>query len=136
MPNTEGQAIASLVPPPTDAGSVRPEPSIADGSLRKDGESLLAQLSQHRTLGAAPVEELAWLIAHGELRHYEAGEITSTPDTPVPGMFVLLSGRLSIHLVRNGTRHKIAEWNAGRSPACFRTRGCSRRPAIPVWDSR
>ena len=35
---------------------------------------LIDQLAKHKTLGAAPREELAWLASHGSLRHLNEGE--------------------------------------------------------------
>jgi signal transduction histidine kinase len=76
-------------------------------------QGLLERLSRHSTIGKAPPEELVWLAAHGHLEHYEPGEVVSDPARPVDGMFVLLSGRMSIHRVVSGTRHKMLEWRAG-----------------------
>ena len=38
-------------------------------------ESLLVLLAAHRTLGAAPAAEHAWLAAHGTQRTLAAGEV-------------------------------------------------------------
>ena len=40
-----------------------------------EAADLVDRLAQHKTLGAAPREELAWLAAHGSLRHMNAGEV-------------------------------------------------------------
>jgi thioredoxin reductase len=42
---------------------------------------LVERLLQHKTLGAAPREELAWLANHGSLRQLQ------TLETSVPGIF-------------------------------------------------
>ena len=36
---------------------------------------LVDRLAEHKTLGAAPREELAWLAAHGSLRHLDDGDV-------------------------------------------------------------
>jgi hypothetical protein len=36
---------------------------------------LVDRLATHRTLGAAPREELAWLAAHGSVRQMNAGDV-------------------------------------------------------------
>jgi hypothetical protein len=42
---------------------------------------LLDRLAAHKTVGAAPREELEWLIAHGSLRHLDEGEVlTAAPN--------------------------------------------------------
>ncbi|MFB3852667.1 MAG: ATP-binding protein [Vicinamibacterales bacterium] len=96
------------------AVSLPPAGTDPDASPRApDTLPLIDRLAGHRTLGRAPRVELTWLAAHGHLERFEAGEVVSTPATPIGAMFVLLSGRLSIHLVRGGTRHKVAEWAGG-----------------------
>ncbi len=94
---------------PKTADIVEGQAFVATG----DSRDLIHRLSMHRTVGAAPPDELAWLAAHGTLEHHEVGEVLSTPAQPIRGMFVLLSGRASIHLIRAGTRHKLAEWREG-----------------------
>ena len=71
------------------------------------------RLAAHRTLGAAPREELAWLAAHGALRSLEPGEVVSRKGEPVVALFVVLSGRIAIFLDRGTGRHKLMEWRAG-----------------------
>ena len=56
---------------------------------------LVDRLAGQKTLGAAPREELEWLAAHGFVRQLEAGEVLSSKDRPVEGMFVVLSGRVT-----------------------------------------
>jgi signal transduction histidine kinase len=74
---------------------------------------LVERLAAHRTLGSAPRSELEWLAAHGRLSRYEAGDLVSTPSRPITDMYILLSGRLSIYLLRGTVRHKVAEWRGG-----------------------
>jgi signal transduction histidine kinase len=76
-------------------------------------DELVGRLAAHRTLGGAPRVELEWLARHGSLARYAAGEAVATPAAPIVGMFIVLSGRLSLHVARGGSRHKIAEWRAG-----------------------
>jgi len=75
--------------------------------------SLVDRLAAHKTVGAAPRGELEWLAAHGTLRHLAAGELASSTDMPVDGMFVVLTGHLSIYVDRGAGRHKVMEWRAG-----------------------
>ena len=74
---------------------------------------LIEQLVQHKTLGAAPREELAWLASHGTLRHLEDGEVLTPMGAAVEGLYVLLSGHLAIFVDRGQGRHKVMEWRAG-----------------------
>ena len=74
---------------------------------------LIDRLAQHRTLGTAPREELAWLAAHGTLRHLAPGEVVSSRNEEVHGLFVVLSGHVAIFVDRGAGTHKILEWRDG-----------------------
>ena len=74
---------------------------------------LLDRLAAHKTLGAAPREELAWLASHGSLRHLDEGEVLSAKGVPVTGLFVVLTGHIAIFVDRGAGRHKVMEWRAG-----------------------
>ena len=74
---------------------------------------LVDRLAGHKTLGAAPREELAWLAEHGSLRRLNEGDVLSAKGVPVASLFVVLSGRLAIFADRAGGMHKLIEWHAG-----------------------
>jgi signal transduction histidine kinase len=74
---------------------------------------LVEQLAAHRTLGAAPRDELAWLAARGTVRQLDAGEVLSSKHARVDGLFAVLSGRIAIFIDRGTGLHKTMEWRAG-----------------------
>jgi signal transduction histidine kinase len=74
---------------------------------------LVDRLAEHKTVGAAPREELAWLVSHGSLRHLSEGEVLSAKGVPVAGLFVVLTGHIAIFVDRGAGRHKVMEWRAG-----------------------
>ena len=74
---------------------------------------LLERLADHKTLGAAPREELAWLAAHGTLRTLNVGEFLSTKGVEVEGLHVLLSGRVTHWVDRGSGPVKVIEWRGG-----------------------
>jgi signal transduction histidine kinase len=74
---------------------------------------LIDRLAEHKTLAAAPHEELAWLAAHGTLRNLEAGEVLSHKGKQVEGLFVLLSGHVSLSVDRGSGPQKMIEWRGG-----------------------
>jgi signal transduction histidine kinase len=74
---------------------------------------LVDRLAGHKTLGAAPREELAWLASHGSLRHFNVGDVLSSKGAPVEGLFVMLTGHIAIYVDRGAGRHKVMEWRAG-----------------------
>jgi len=74
---------------------------------------LVDRLANHKTLGAAPREELAWLAAHGSLRRLGAGEVLSHKGMQVEGLYVVLSGHISLSADRGAGLQKMIEWRAG-----------------------
>jgi signal transduction histidine kinase len=74
---------------------------------------LVDRLAGHRTLGAAPREELTWLVEHGSLRQLNVGDQLSWKGKAVEGLYILLSGRVTIWVDRGSGRHKMMEWRAG-----------------------
>jgi len=74
---------------------------------------LVERLAAHRTLGAAPREELAWLASHGTFRHVNPGEVVAQKGQPVEELWVVLSGRLAIFVDRGTGVHKTVEWRTG-----------------------
>jgi signal transduction histidine kinase len=76
-------------------------------------QDIVARLAEHKTLGAAPREELEWLASHGTTRHFEIGEVLSSKNKPVEGMHVVLSGHIAIFVERGTGRHKMMEWREG-----------------------
>lgn len=74
---------------------------------------LVDRLAAHKTLGAAPREELEWLASHGSLRRLSEGDVLTKRGLPVEGLFVVLSGHLAIYLDRGTGRNKLVEWRDG-----------------------
>jgi signal transduction histidine kinase len=74
---------------------------------------LVERLAAHKTVGSAPREELAWLVARGSLRQLDEGEVLTAKGTHVTGLFVVLTGRIAIYIDRGAGRHKVLEWRGG-----------------------
>ena len=74
---------------------------------------LVERLAAHRTIGAAPREELAWLAEHGSLRQLAVGDVLSHKNTRVEGLFVVLAGRIAIFVDRGAGLNKVMEWREG-----------------------
>jgi signal transduction histidine kinase len=81
--------------------------------MTSDVTDLIDRLAAHKTLGAAPREELAWLAAHGTLREYATGDVVTPKGARIEAMFVLLSGRIAIFVDRGAGLQKMMEWRAG-----------------------
>jgi signal transduction histidine kinase len=74
---------------------------------------LVDRLATHKTLGAAPREELAWLAEHGTLRQLAAGDVLSPKGGRVENLFVVLTGRIAMYVDRGAGLHKAMEWRDG-----------------------
>lgn len=74
---------------------------------------LVERLAQHRTIGHAGRDELEWLAAHGTLLEMAAGELLSSKNAPVAGLYLVLSGRIAIYVDRGGVPRKTMEWHEG-----------------------
>lgn len=65
-------------------------------------------------IGSAPREELDWLIEHGHYEKYDVNHVVSARAAGRPeGMYVVLSGHVSIRIERGGAIRKVIEWRAG-----------------------
>jgi|SoiMethySBSTD1v2_1073268.scaffolds.fasta_scaffold54434_2 signal transduction histidine kinase len=76
---------------------------------------IVERLAAHRALGAAPREELTWLATHGSIRELNAGHVLTAKDRTIEGLFVVLSGRITISVDRGGGSgpRMIMEWRGG-----------------------
>ena len=74
---------------------------------------IIERLANHKTLGSAPPEELAWLAANSTLRKLEVGEVLTKKGAPVAGMFVVLAGRVALFVDRGSGPTKMVEWREG-----------------------
>jgi signal transduction histidine kinase len=75
--------------------------------------SLVDRLAAHRTLSAAPREQLEWLAAHGELRRFEKGQVVGVKGVLMRELAVILSGHLVIRIDQGSGVRRIVEWHAG-----------------------
>ena len=74
---------------------------------------LLERLRTHRTLAQVPEPELQWLVAHGTIEHFVAGEYVARKGEPVGGMYIILKGRLSHFTNQGGAWRKVMDWRDG-----------------------
>lgn len=76
-------------------------------------DELVNLLASHRTIGKAPRKELVWIAQHGKFQHYEQGEVVSRQTELVHGLYILLTGRISIYMKRGTGLRKMMEWQGG-----------------------
>ena len=78
-----------------------------------DLADLIDRLTAHKTLGTAPKEELAWIAVHGTLRKLDTGAVLSHKGVPVEGLYVVLSGHVTLSVDRGSGPQKMIEWRTG-----------------------
>jgi len=77
-------------------------------------QAIVRRLQEHATIGGAPLRELEWLAAHGELQVFRAGQRVIRQGEATAGeLFVLLTGHVALYANRGRGRRKIVEWHAG-----------------------
>jgi signal transduction histidine kinase len=74
---------------------------------------LVQRLASLPTVGDAPREELEWLVAHGTLMTYEAGDVVAPGGRPVDSCWVILSGLVSAGASRGVGPRRVIEWHPG-----------------------
>ncbi|HJU74034.1 MAG TPA: ATP-binding protein [Gemmatimonadaceae bacterium] len=82
-------------------------------TLADSSTDLVDRLAQLKTLQGVPRSELDWLVANGELRRFEAGDLLARKDEQVIDMFLLLSGRISAIVDRGTGRLHSLDSEAG-----------------------
>jgi signal transduction histidine kinase len=76
-------------------------------------DDIVDRLAAHQTIGSAPREELEWLARHGYLKHLDVGDALSRKGQLVEGLFIILSGRITLSADRGTGAHRIMEWRGG-----------------------
>jgi signal transduction histidine kinase len=76
-------------------------------------EELLARLKAHRTIGKAPLEELEWIAAHGEILHLTQEYLDAHQQDSVLALWIVLSGHFTIMVDRGTGPRKAFEWGGG-----------------------
>lgn len=74
---------------------------------------LIDCLASHRTLASVPRAQLEWLATHGHLRVLDVGDVLTAGGRPVAGLYIVLSGLLSISVQRAAGPCKVMEWHGG-----------------------
>lgn len=74
---------------------------------------LIERLQSLRSLTNIPYKELTWLVEHGQLQIFDAGNVVASKGTPIDFLYIILSGHMSIKLDRGVGPRLVTEWQAG-----------------------
>jgi signal transduction histidine kinase len=76
-------------------------------------EDLLARLAGNPTIGAAPTEELAWILAHSRKRTIDPGGNLAPAGQPIEHMWIVLSGSMAVYVDRGLGARRVTDWHGG-----------------------
>jgi signal transduction histidine kinase len=76
-------------------------------------QALVDRLANVKILKNVPRAELEWMADHGKVVHYEAGKVFRPHDEMLPGLTLLLTGAVAIHVNRMGVQRRVMQWHAG-----------------------
>jgi signal transduction histidine kinase len=75
--------------------------------------SLIERLAALPTLASVPRAQLEWLVAHGRILAYPQGHLITVKGQAIQDLSIILSGRLSIRVEREGIARLVKEWKRG-----------------------
>jgi signal transduction histidine kinase len=75
--------------------------------------ALVDRLANLKILKSVPRSELEWLVDHGRVEHWEAGKVFRPHDKELPGLAIVLTGSLAIHVERMGIHRRVMQWHDG-----------------------
>lgn len=75
--------------------------------------SLIERLAALPTLSSIPRAQLEWLTAHGQVLGYPQGHLITVKGQSIQDLSIILSGRISIRVEREGIARMVKEWTRG-----------------------
>jgi signal transduction histidine kinase len=78
-----------------------------------EAAALADRLTTHKALHDVPRAELDWLVAHGEFRAYDAGEVVLTPADEANEMIVMITGCVVVYVGQGTGRRHAMDSRAG-----------------------
>lgn len=77
-------------------------------------ESVIERLAALPTLASIPRSQLEWLAEHGVIKRFSAGELLfSRGQSVIADLWIVLAGRLSVRVERDGMSRTVREWSRG-----------------------
>ena len=74
---------------------------------------LVDKLANIKLLKSVPRAELEWLADHGNIEHFTTGTVFRPHDQTIPGLALVISGSLAIHVERLGVHRRVMQWHTG-----------------------
>ena len=74
---------------------------------------LVDRLAALSGLAEIPRDELEWLVAHGQVQVYEAGDVIAPKGEPIEKLWIILFGHIAIRVDRGAGPRRVTEWRTG-----------------------
>ena len=74
---------------------------------------LVDRMAELPSLAEIPRVELEWIVAHGDFELREAGKVMAPKGKRIENLWIILSGRISVHVDRGVGPRRVIEWHAG-----------------------
>jgi signal transduction histidine kinase len=75
--------------------------------------ALVDRLAALANLAGIPRAELVWLVDHGRLEVHEAGAVVGPKGKRIRHLWIILSGRIVVHVDRGAGPRQVIEWRTG-----------------------
>ena len=75
--------------------------------------NLLDRLAGLSNLGEIPLEELKWLVSHGQFEVHDVGTVLGPKDIPLKKLWIILSGCIAVRVNRGAGPRLVIEWRSG-----------------------
>jgi signal transduction histidine kinase len=74
---------------------------------------LVERLAAMPNLSGIPRDELAWLVAHGEVEVREPGVVLAPKGVRIEKLWIILSGHVAVDVDRGAGPRRVTEWRTG-----------------------
>lgn len=85
----------------------------AENHQPPDPAALFKRLIAHELVSTVPESEAKWLLENGTYERYPKGTRLAKQGDRIPGMYVILEGRMSVVVGQAGTRRRVMVWGKG-----------------------
>ena len=76
-------------------------------------QALVERLANVKILKGVPRAELEWMADHGTSEFFKAGTVVRSHEVQLPGLALVFTGSLAIHVERMGVQRRIMQWHTG-----------------------
>ena len=75
--------------------------------------NLISRLVSLQKFSEIPLNELEWLVAHGQFKVHEEGAVLAPKDKPLKKLWIIFSGCIAVRVDRGVGPRLVIEWRSG-----------------------